>query len=133
MKNLSVALKKEIIKGGIVLSPRRSGKTRAALSLLLSSEDYVLVCITKQIARELQIDLLNMGKTTKCIYGPKDKIPEGKKVIVDEFFYNAYCLKNPLTEIHCLMATAPKNLVVFNTSGGLFRTKAESVWKNNKK
>lgn len=132
MEYLTRTLRKEIIKGGIVISPRRSGKTQAVLSILLKSEEYAFICFHKKVAKELQKDLKSMGVTDKRIFGPKEKIPEDKKIIVDEFFHNPYCIKHPLSSIHCLIGSAPKALVVFNNNCDIIRIKAEEIWNANK-
>jgi predicted AAA+ superfamily ATPase len=135
MEYLTASLKKQIIEGGIILSPRRSGKTRAVLELLSESDEYIYIVLNSAIALTLQKELneLAMTKKERCIFGPKNKLPKGKKIIVDELFHNSYYNRKRITSIHCLLGTTPKRLVAYNNMGGVLRAKAEEVWKGKKK
>jgi hypothetical protein len=135
MNCLTASLKKQIIEGGIILSPRRSGKTRAVLELLSESDEYIYIALNSVIAVTLQKELNELAKTKKekCIFGPKNKLPKGKKIIVDELFINSYYKRKRIASIHCLLGTTPKRLVAYNNSGRTIKLNAEEVWNPTKK
>ena len=129
MNYLTKKLKRDIKKGGIVIAPRRSGKGYAVLKLLLESDDFILVCANSEVARQLQKDINEKVSGNKLIYGPKDKIPVGKKIIVDEFFHNPYFSSKTVPDAHCLLGTIPKEMVVYNRKGEKTRFKKEEILK----
>jgi len=121
MNYLTLKLERDIKKGGIIIAPRRSGKTTAILNILKSSNEYVLVCHSLTQAEILHKELSEISKKStieikKCIIGPS-QIWKGecRKIIIDEFFWNRafYTLK----DYHCIISSNPRDMVVYNSKG----------------
>lgn len=117
MKYLSKRIKKDIIKGGLILAPRRSGKTVAILELLCESDDYVLICFSDEIAKSLISEICERGispkKSKVKIKGPKSRIPYHKKVIIDECLWNPAFFRLKYDRIHCAISSPPLRTVQY--------------------
>jgi len=56
MEYLTKRIKKDIQNGGIVIAPRRAGKTVAIIDMIEQSDEYVLVCCTNTCANSIRKD-----------------------------------------------------------------------------
>jgi hypothetical protein len=124
MEYLSKRIKKDIQKGGIVIAPRRAGKTFAIMDLLEHSDDYALVCVSKSYAESTQKDMIQRGikdkeKVMDCVFGPKDAALDKciKKIIIDEFFWNPFFYRSNFLKYHCAVSSAPLNVYLYNKKG----------------
>jgi hypothetical protein len=124
MEYLTKRIKKDIQDGGIVIAPRRAGKTVAIMDLLEQSDDYVLVCCTKTCAESIRKDIVERGvkdkeKVNNCVFGPKDAALDKckKKIIIDEFFWNPFFYRSNFLKYHCAVSSAPLKLFVYNKKG----------------
>jgi len=95
-KKFRAELLRKIRKGGIIIAPRRAGKTVAILTLMDQDSSYVVSCPNYQIAKEYKSKAESMGLSLGClkrIVGPltgKDLAAyagRGSKIIIDEFFW----------------------------------------------
>jgi len=125
-------LMKQIATGGIVVAPRRAGKTTAILDLMCKDPAYVLVCRNHYTANCVKEDLTRRGVAGAerrvahggNLVGLRGWITKTDKVIIDEFFWNPAFTQVPY---HCAVSSAPKRMIVYNANGSSLTTNANGM------
>lgn len=133
MSLLTSRLMKQIALGGIVVAPRRAGKTTAIIELMIKDPSYVLVCPNNDLVTHIAFKLILIGipnALQRVIGASSINTLRGRnniKVIVDEAFFNPAFLKIPY---HCAVSTAPKRMAVYNSKGKVLTVnkKGEDSW-----
>ena len=132
MDYLTNRLVRAIKKGGMIIAPRRAGKTQAILEVLKQSDEYILICFSCSFARHLQ-DQFSMMTTRsntdirQAIIGPRSIKRSNKKIIIDEFFWNPAFVGG--TEYHCAISSNPRDLILYNKTGRRMKIAYNEVWK----
>jgi hypothetical protein len=126
---LTKRLKLDIKKGGIVIAPRRAGKTQAIIELLEESNEYLLICNSLAIAKDVRNRLLDRHKIdikqveeSMIISGQRFS---DKKLIIDECFWNPSFYSE---DYHCAVSSNPSDLIVYNDKGKRFKIKKNAIW-----
>jgi len=121
MDYLTKKLMKDIKRGGLVIAPRRSGKTVAAICFLQKNEGFILSCHSWGMARELQGQYPDVKD---LIIGPDhySRVGRREKIILDEAFWHPLFLKgldfsSGPGGIHCALSSTPGGTVVYNEKG----------------
>jgi AAA+ ATPase superfamily predicted ATPase len=132
-KYLTSKIKKDLIKGGLIITPRRSGKSEAIVELLNESTDYVLVCANQDqmnMTRERLIkkNFKNKFKINSLIVGPTYNFKGlfNKKIIIDEYFYNSAADK--IDNWHTAISTFNKDAVIYDKKGKRIVVKTEEIF-----
>lgn len=114
-------LAREIVKGGIIIAPRRAGKTIAALNVLSVDSNMVYSCFSKEIAICVQCTAREMGFSEgvlKRIKGPlsRDQIRgvyKDRSIILDEFFWHPEAMGiMRMPQFHAALSSPGHNLRV---------------------
>ena len=132
---LTKRLKQDIKKGGMVIAPRRSGKTQAILALLEESEEYCLICYSYESYKATKNELIDRRKIDRkraevSVAYPGQKYPLGKKYIIDEFFWNS---ASSTKSYHCAVSSNSGDLVVYTGKGERFKIKDGALWNPKRK
>lgn len=136
MKYLTNRIKKDIQKGGIVIAPRRAGKTTAIIELLEQSKtnEYLLICFSENCAKQIRGEMITRGikngkEINSCVVGPRNAMTASfNKIIIDEFFWNPAFYNSSFLKYHCIVSSTPKNLYVYNKKGRKLTTKEEDIF-----
>lgn len=131
---LTKRLKQDIKNGGMVIAPRRSGKTQAILALLEESEEYCLICYSYESYKATKNELIDRHIDRKRVeasvtYAGR-KYPLGKKLIIDEFFWNS---ASSTKSYHCAVSSNFGDLVVYTGKGERFKIKDGALWNPKRK
>lgn len=87
----SQEIKKALLQGGLVLSGRNTGKTKALAEILLEDRDAVVLVRTQGQFERLRQFLLDGGMSKNDIYGrilrsERELLGLHKNVYIDEYF-----------------------------------------------
>lgn len=131
MDYLTNRLKRAIKKGGMIITPRRSGKTQAILDLLSDSDEYVLICYSKSYALHIRQELSersqwSLNQIAKMIIGSRDRYDKSKKIILDEFFWNPAFFGD--IGYHCAISSNREDLILYNKTGRRMKIAQNEVW-----
>ena len=132
MDYLTNRLVRVIKKGGMIIAPRRAGKSQAILKVLSDSDDYLLVCHSSDSARMHQELLSRISKKSiseikGCISHPWERLRSSKKIIIDEFFWNPVFAVT--SQYHCAISSNPRDLILYNKTGRRMKIAYNEVWK----
>jgi len=132
---LTKRLMKDIAAGGIVIAPRRAGKTTAIIELMVKDPSYVMVCHTRDTAVYMTNELLarNVKNAEQRVLSKFESLRDRTvKVIIDEAFWNPAF--NRTRGYHCAVSSAPNRMVVYNAKGRSMTVNAtgEEVWTPTK-
>lgn len=133
---LTKRLMKQIVAGGIVIAPRRAGKTTAVVELMRRDPSYVLVCLNHSNAQYAKqaltlrgvVDAEKRVASGESIPSIRGRVTADSKVIIDEFFWNSAFTQIPY---HCAVSSSPKRMVVYNAKGRnlTVNSNGEDIWK----
>lgn len=132
---LTSKIKQDLINGGLIIAPRRSGKSEAIIELLNESDDYIIVCINQDHAKSMRDRLIkrhikNKVRADDLIVGQTyDFKRNEKKIIIEEFFYNKAADLN--LDWHAAVSTLSKDVIVYNKKGKKLISKTEESFQRS--
>jgi len=125
-------------KGGIIIAPRRSGKSTAILHFLKKHKNFAVSCVNQGSADCMKESAVRLFGTKG--YEIKERIRNSNascfvgrdwKLIIDEAFFHPIYL-NRIRPFHCALSSSYDNIVLYNEKGKRLSLKQDKVLEISK-
>jgi hypothetical protein len=135
---LTKKLMRDMEKGGVIIAPRRSGKSVAIVRFLRKHKNFAVSCPTMEMAQYMKVLAVEMFGVhgfeikERCL-GSNPSYFRGRdwKVIIDEAFWHPMYLTKSLP-FHCALSSFPKDLILYNEKGKRLSLKADYALETSK-
>ncbi len=119
LTKLQPKIKKEIVKGGLIMAPQRSGKTRAIAEVLHENPNFILVVARPAFLKAHQESYLELYGdkcpriVTETEYKRLGRRNKNLKVILDDYLWNLKAGYYTNIDFHAAVSSPLKRTKIF--------------------